>query len=206
MVSKIDWQINVSELDFQCGNSQKPLTGSEGDACPEKKPSQRKGEIRPHFSRIPRLNGRFSTRQLARLFAKSWSFACGFCLLLAIRDSKTSIIKKATKWTYHPLLKNTEFGRINLKTTSAFQRLVWEKRRFSNSPWRHSLLQRSRVKTKTKQSWNSKIIKLKLKKGISQLRLFLPLQPSLTRRRQRIKMESEENQRNPIKILTLKTK
>ena len=35
----------------KCRNSQKPLTGSEGD--PEKEPLQRKGEIRLHFSGTP---------------------------------------------------------------------------------------------------------------------------------------------------------
>ena len=55
-------------------------------------------------------------------------------------------------------------------TTSAFQRLIWEKR-----PRRHSSLQSESPK-----------IKLKFKRYL--LSRFLPLHPSQTRRRQRIKM------------------
>ena len=58
--------------------------------------------------------------------------------------------KKYPKWTYHLLLRTPNLHLSTTKTTGAFQRLILERRLYSNSLERHSSLQSSRVKTRTK--------------------------------------------------------
>ena len=53
-------------------------------------------------------------------------------------------------WQNKHYKKITEFRRINLKTTSTFQRFIWEKWLFSSSPGRYISLQSSRNQPKNK--------------------------------------------------------
>ena len=134
-----------------------------GDACVRKK----KGTV-PAKRRYS-ISLKLDPSDCRPVLPSTLGFACGLCLLPASRhadNTKHHWTWSHWIWTYQPP-----------EMTNIFQRLIWEKQLFSNSPGRNFSLQSSHAKIPIE-------IKYKLKRYLLSPPSFLilPLQPSQTRR------------------------